>query len=104
MYTVLQKFADLQDRERHVYNVGDEFPHDGRTIDQSRIEELMGSGNKLGAPVIEEVKSVAKEVKEDVNDDGIVSGTEELVRPKSDKVSRKVRDRKRDSDIEGLED
>lgn len=88
MYKVIVKFKDLQDSTGHIYEVGDTFPHKGMEVDDARIAELAGSKNKIGKPIIEKVR-----VKKDVNADGTVSGTEELVRQESDKVSRKVRDK-----------
>lgn len=82
MYKVLVRFKDLQDE--HIYSVGDKFPHDDREITAERLEELAGTENKLGVKIIEEVK------KDD--NDGNMSGTKKLVRPKSAKVSRDVQD------------
>ena len=57
MYRVIYKFKDLQDND-HIYEVGDKFPRKGLVVDDARIAELAGSENKLGAPLIEEVKAV----------------------------------------------
>ncbi|ALY08039.1 hypothetical protein EauS123_00040 [Exiguobacterium phage vB_EauS-123] len=53
MYKVIKAFTDLQDG-KHVYNVGDTFPHKGRAA-KKRLEELSGDKNKVGRPLIEEV-------------------------------------------------
>ena len=53
MYRVIAQFADLQD-DAHVYNPGDEFPREGVLVNQARIDELSGTKNKLGKPLIEE--------------------------------------------------
>lgn len=91
MYKVIVRFKDLTDGS--IYDVGDTFPHDDAKISKERIEELITNKNKIGKPVIEEVK-------EDVDDnDGAVSGTEELVQPESEDVARKVRNKRRKSDI-----
>ena len=55
MYKVIHYFNDLQD-DGYAYNVGDEFPHKGMVVTKERIEELAGSGNKQGVPLIVEVK------------------------------------------------
>lgn len=58
-YEVIKTFADLQDN-RHLYNVGDEFPHDGVKVTGDRLKELSGSNNKLGTPLIKEIKPKSK--------------------------------------------
>lgn len=54
MYKVICRFADLKDEE-HVYEVGDIYPRDGHEPSLKRIRELLGSKNKIGVPLIEEV-------------------------------------------------
>ena len=54
IYKVICPFADLLD-DSHVYHVGDEFPRHGVIVKAERYKELMGSHNKLGKPLIEEV-------------------------------------------------
>ena len=49
-YKALCRFRDLEDG--HLYDAGDEFPHDGRGIDPARIAELSGSLNKAGKALI----------------------------------------------------
>ena len=51
-YKVIHRFTDLQDFN-HLYNVGDTFPRIGMKVSQSRIDELVGSKNKLRTPLIE---------------------------------------------------
>lgn len=55
MYKVIKYFTDLQDNN-YAYNVGDTFPHDGLVVSEERLDELSGSKNKQGEPLIEEVK------------------------------------------------
>ena len=57
-YRVLKSFTDLQD-DNHVYAAGDKYPRSGRAK-KERIEELSGSNNALGKPLIAEVEE-AKE-------------------------------------------
>lgn len=59
MYKVIQYFKDMHDN-RYAYNVGDTFPRDGVTVTNARIEELAGSNNKRGCPVIVFVEEVPK--------------------------------------------
>lgn len=61
-YEVVKTFADLQDN-RHLYSVGDTFPHDGAEVSKDRLKELSGSNNKLGTPLIKEIKSESKTTK-----------------------------------------
>ena len=44
------KWRDLTDR--HLYQPGDAFPHDGRAIPAERIAELMSNSNRAGIAVI----------------------------------------------------
>lgn len=44
-YTVVKFFTDLQDN-RHPYNVGDEFPRKGLTVNKERLAELSSNNNK----------------------------------------------------------
>ena len=55
MYKVIKKFRDMQDGF-HAYSVGDTFPHDGVEVDAERIAELASDKNRLGVPLIEEIK------------------------------------------------
>lgn len=61
-YEVVKTFADLQDN-RHLYSVGDTFPHEGAEVSEDRLKELSGSNNKLGTPLIKEIKSESKTTK-----------------------------------------
>ena len=61
-YEVVKTFADLQDN-RHLYSVGDTFPHKGAEVSEDRLKELSGSNNKLGTPLIKEIKSESKTTK-----------------------------------------
>lgn len=53
MYRVIKDFKDLRDGN-HVYREGDIYPRKGRPK-KARVEELLGSENKRGEPLIEEV-------------------------------------------------
>ena len=55
MYRVINRFFDLQDNN-HAYSVGDTFPHNGVEVDAERIAELASDKNRLGVPLIEEIK------------------------------------------------
>jgi hypothetical protein len=60
MYTVLVRFADLQDNG-FVYNVGDTYPRKGLEPTADRINELASDRNKRGLPLIK--KAVEKTVR-----------------------------------------
>ena len=62
MYKVIYKFADLKDCN-HIYNVGDVYPREESKPTSERIAELSGKNNKIGRPLIEEIKE-AKEVEQ----------------------------------------
>ena len=58
-YKVLYPFADLLD-DSHIYRVGDEFPRRGVIVKPERYKELMGTGNKIGKPLIKMVEAPAE--------------------------------------------
>lgn len=51
MYKVIKFFTDLHDNN-YPYNVGDVFPRDGVNVTSGRLEELSGSDNRRGVPLI----------------------------------------------------
>lgn len=51
MYKAIIAFTDLQDAN-HIYHVGDIYPREGFEPSQERIDELSGSANKVGSPLI----------------------------------------------------
>lgn len=53
-YEVIRYFTDLQDNN-FAYNLGDTFPRAGKEVSQARIDELSGTGNKQGRPLIRAV-------------------------------------------------
>lgn len=74
MYEVVVRFRDLQDGG-HIYNVGDEFPHDGKRVTKKRLAELSGKNNRRGVQLIKEIKT--KEVENNVGEiDGDVPVSE----------------------------
>ena len=59
----LMTWVDVTDN--HEYKAGDPFPHDGREIQDERLDELSSAENMIGKPVIhvvevEEPKKKAK--------------------------------------------
>ena len=54
MYIVIKHFTDLHDND-HPYNVGDIFPREGVEVKQNRLDELAGSANKQGEPLIKKI-------------------------------------------------
>lgn len=54
-YKAIERFKDLTDN-KYVYEVGDKFPRKGKRVSKARYAELLGSDNKRGRPVIEEVE------------------------------------------------
>ena len=77
MYKVIKKFKDLQDND-YIYEVGDEFPRKGNRVTIDRTAELLGSDNKIGEPLIEEIV----EIEDTKEDDEIV------VKPKKSKSKK----------------
>lgn len=51
MYKVIEFFTDLHDNN-YPYNVGDTFPRAGVSVSTGRLDELAGSNNRRGVPLI----------------------------------------------------
>ena len=73
MYKVIKAFHDLRDSQEtkngkiyYEYKVGDAFPRAGKEVSEERIQELAGSDNKRGVPLIElaEEEATAKKTAE----------------------------------------
>ena len=64
MYKVIKYFTDMQDNN-FAYQVGDEYPRKGMSVLQSRINELAGSKNRQGVPLIEEIPEKVEEPKKE---------------------------------------
>lgn len=52
---VIKYFTDLQDNN-HEYNVGDNFPRDGKKVSKERLTELSTDNNRQGVALIESVQ------------------------------------------------
>ena len=50
-FKVIKSFTDLTD-DNYVYVTGDDYPRDGVSVDEDRVKELSGKGNKQGTPLI----------------------------------------------------
>lgn len=59
MYTVIHEFLDLKD-DLYYYHEGDKFPRAGKRASKARIAELSTADNKIGVPLIEEIKKQNK--------------------------------------------
>jgi hypothetical protein len=77
MFKVVKLFTDLQD-DNFKYEVGDEYPRLGLKPSLARIEELKGSDNKQGTPLIVEV-----------TDETLVAEPSEEEKPKRTRKSTK---------------
>lgn len=51
-YVVIKQFKDLNDNN-HLYKVGAKFPRGNKKVSQERLDELLGSNNRQGTPLIE---------------------------------------------------
>lgn len=69
MYKVIKYFTDLHDND-YPYNVGDVFPRDGLTVSEGRLDELAGSNNKQGTPLIRKAReaTTARKAKKPVEE------------------------------------
>jgi hypothetical protein len=61
-YKVIKFFTDLQDND-YPYSVGDIFPRSGVTVTEARLEELAGSENKQGVPLIKFIEEKPKKTR-----------------------------------------
>ena len=59
MFRVLSDFADIQD-SNHVYRVGDEYPREGYSPSDERVEELSTNVNRLHIPLIGKIETEEK--------------------------------------------
>ena len=50
----------MQDND-HPYDVGDTFPREGLQVTKSRLQELSGSSNRKGVPLIQKVAEPKKQ-------------------------------------------
>lgn len=66
MYRVIKAFTDMQDNN-YAYDPKDParntYPRKGLNVLQSRINELAGSKNRQGCPLIEEIPEVVEKPK-----------------------------------------
>ena len=62
MYKVIKHFTDMQDNN-FAYDVGDEYPRQGFSVLQSRINALASENNRQGEPLIVEVEEPKKKTK-----------------------------------------
>lgn len=65
MYKVTSAFVDLQD-DKHLYNIGDSFPREGKVVTNDRLDELASGKNATGKPLIQLVEDVVQVVEEPV--------------------------------------
>lgn len=63
MHRVVKPFFDLKN-DNHRYEIGDEYPAKGCIASDARIAELSGNKNRLGTPLIVEVKAQPEKVEE----------------------------------------
>lgn len=63
MYKVIKYFTDLHDNN-YPYNVGDVFPREGLAVTSGRLDELAGSDNRRGVPLIALVEEPEAEAPE----------------------------------------
>ena len=61
MYLVLKRFLDLE--TGHRYEVGEEYPMQGTTASEERINALLSGNNKACTKLIQEVKASKPEPK-----------------------------------------
>ena len=88
MYRVIRYFTDLQDNN-YAYRAGDEFPREGMTVSEERLEELSSANNKQRTPLIVLVNSPEVEAEKSVSPEGDTPIEEE--KAKTVKKTRKSR-------------
>lgn len=73
-FKVIHPFRDLEDKGKtflngRVYAVGDAFPSTKRKVSDERFEELSGTSNKIGKPLIESIEEPKKEATDEEEGD-----------------------------------
>ena len=68
-YEVIHKFYDKQDKDKHVYNVGDIFPKANFEVNENRFKELLSNKNSIGKPLIKKVKLKEEEKEQEDKDE-----------------------------------
>lgn len=100
-YKVIKKFTDLYD-DCHEYNVGDEYPRHGVSVNEVRIAQLSSKNNRQNTPLIikeEGLDSATStpaqptEVEQEIPKEEVA---EEVVEEKAGDVQPKKRKRKDD--------
>lgn len=86
MYRVIKLFTDGQDN-LYEYNVGDTYPRKGYKPSKERINGLLGTDNKQGVPLIEEIPEEVPEVVEEVKED--IPDVEETPKKAKKKIKKK---------------
>lgn len=71
MYKVIHDFVD---KDGIFYNIGEFYPFFAIEVDEKHIEYLSGTKNKVGKPLIEEIKNETEDVE---IEDGNTSDSEE---------------------------
>lgn len=60
MFKVIFEFSDLQ-HNKHIYRVGDEYPHSDYSVSEERLNELLTCKNRLRTPLIELVEDKSED-------------------------------------------
>ena len=60
MFKVIVEFSDLQ-HKKHIYRVGDEYPHSDYSVSEERLNELLTCRNRLRTPLIELVEDKSED-------------------------------------------
>lgn len=81
-YVVVTDFTDKNDK--HIYRVGDEFPHSGADVSAERVAELTSKDNMRGEVLIKAVQEGKIQPEKEETDK-----VEEVVAPKK-KAAKKA--------------
>ena len=94
MYKSITQWRDLTDG--HLYNAGDPYPWDGRTVPNERIEQLSTPQNRAGFALIEAVEGKkGQTVKEEAGTAEIAEKTaQNAVEEATEKPKRQPRNKK----------
>ncbi len=88
MYKVIKYFTDLQDNN-HPYEIGSTYPREGLKVTKARINELKGSKNKQGTPLITGNDDNVDVIKEDVKKEEKIEKEEKTTKSTSSKSKKK---------------
>ena len=100
-FQAIKKFRDLEDKANQIYDIGDVYPKEGIEVTNKRLDELLGTKNRLGYAVIEkvEVEEAVEEV--EVEAEATEAETKETAETKPKKTDKVAKKDDKNGDVRG---